>query len=160
MRCYHFDEHPEEALNQMTDNELDSTVLHEIGEIKASELLPDWSEMMSDITFTQAEIIARAVRDHLADSLSTLPKLLDDNNEASVHFYFSNLTAMRKVIFPTLVSAYDTWINNHDISALQNAVNSSTEHWTTVAQTLLSLHREHKKACSTYIIDYITHQHL
>ena len=160
MRCYHFDDNPEDALNQMTDNELESTVLHEIGEIKASDLLPGWSDMMADVTFTLAEIIGRAVRDHLADSISTLPKLLEDNNEASIHFYFSNLTAMRKLIFPTLVSAYDTWINNHDISALHDAVENSAEHWKKVAQTLLSLHEQHKKACSTYIIDYIESQHL
>ena len=115
---------------------------------------------MTTVTFTQAEIIGRTVRDHLADSLSTLPKLLEDNNEASIHFYFSNLTAMRKVIFPTLVSAYDTWINQHDVSALKHAVENSASHWKKIAQTMLSLHQKHKDDCSTYIIDYVADQHL
>lgn len=160
MRCYQFDDNPEDALNQMTDNELESTVLHEIGEIKASELLPGWSVMMSAVTFTQAEIIGRAVRDHLADSISTLPKILEDNNEASIHFYFSNLTAMRKVIFPSLVSAYDTWINNQDISHLQTSIENSSRHWTEVGQTMLELHKKYKGDCDTHIIDYVATQHL
>jgi len=94
MRCYDFESDMETSLNQMTDNELESTILHEIGEIKAGGLLPDWSDMMSDILFTPAEIMARSVRDNLADSISTLPRLLEDNNEASIHFYFSNLPFM------------------------------------------------------------------
>ncbi|MCW8922416.1 MAG: hypothetical protein OQK69_02130, partial [Gammaproteobacteria bacterium] len=98
MRCYDFDNDMEASLEAMTNNELESAVLHEIGEIKAGKQLPGWSEMMQDISFTQAEIMARAVRDHLADALSTLPTLIEQNNQASIHFYFANLTNIRKHI--------------------------------------------------------------
>jgi hypothetical protein len=92
IRCYDFENDIDNALSNMTNNELDAAILHEIGEIQAGEKLVGWQQMMSDITFTQAEIMARAVRDHYADTLHTLPTLIENNNRASIHFYFANLT--------------------------------------------------------------------
>ena len=46
MRCYDFDNELEASLETMTNNELESAVLHEIGEIKAGTRLPGWGEMM------------------------------------------------------------------------------------------------------------------
>jgi len=79
IRCYDFDSDLDSALSSMTDNELDAAVLHEIGEIQAGEKLLGWQQMMADISFTQAEIMARAVRDHYADALHTLPTLIEKN---------------------------------------------------------------------------------
>ena len=119
MACYDFNHDVEAALTRMTDNELESAILHEIGEIRAGENLPGWSEMMQDISYTQAEIMARAVRDHLADAISTLPALLENNMDASIHFYFANLTNMRKHIMPSLQAAYLSWRDNGDSAPLQ-----------------------------------------
>lgn len=160
MQCYDFTNNLEGALEAMTNNELESSVLHEIGEIKAGEQLQGWSEMMSDITFTQAEIIARAVRDHLADAISTLPVLLQQQNEASIHFYFANLTNMRKHIFPSLEAAYQQWATSHNMSELENAVNKSQGHWQDIATRMLSLHNEHQSKCSTHIESLVNNNHL
>ena len=123
--CYDFDSNLQNALDEMTQHELESAILHEIGEIKASAYLDDWHAMMSQLMFTQAEIMARAVRDHLADAISTLPVLLDKQHQASIHFYMANLTSMRKHIFPSLIAAYSAWLENNDISQLQKLVDIS-----------------------------------
>ena len=60
--CYDFDNDLHGALDEMTDNELEAAILHEIGEIRAGESLPGWQAMMSQLMFTQAEIMARAAR--------------------------------------------------------------------------------------------------
>ena len=52
IRCYDFDNDLEKALSEMTDNELNAAILHELGEIQAGETLHGWHQMMSDITFT------------------------------------------------------------------------------------------------------------
>ncbi len=137
--CYDFDSDVEAALNAMTDNELEAAVLHEIGEIRAGETLPGWSDMMQEITFTQAEIMARACRDHLADVLSTLPALLEQNNAASIHFYFANLTSMRKLIFPMLEQAYQRWLQTGDTDAIQRAVEQGQQHWQNLTREMLAL---------------------
>jgi len=142
--CYDFDNHLDDALNSMTDNELNNAILHEIGEIQAGEQLPNWQEMMNTISFTQAEIMARAVRDHLADALCTLPQLLEDSSDtnkqqASIHFYFANLTNMRKHLFPSLLNAYQQWLKDKDKNALYEIASRGKQHWQTLSQEMLRL---------------------
>ena len=141
--CYDFDTDLHRALDQMTDHELDSAILHEIGEIRASKHLRGWDSMMADLMFTQAEIMARAVRDHLADAISTLPVLVENHQEASIHFYVANLTNMRKHIFPSLIAAYDDWLETGDISKLQRLIDDSRDHWKNIGHEMLALYNEH-----------------
>jgi len=148
IRCYDFDNDLEGALSSMTDNELDAAVLHEIGEIQAGENLAGWHQMMSEITFTQAEIMARAVRDHYADTLHTLPTLIENNNQASIHFYFANLTNMRKHIFPSLIAAYNQWCENKDIKPIEQTVEKALDHWRSLAKKMLELHQQDTGQCS------------
>jgi len=160
IRCYDFENDLESALTRMTDNELDAAVLHEIGEIQAGENLEGWHQMMTDISFTQAEIMARAVRDHYADTLHTLPTLIQHNNQASIHFYFANLTNMRKHIFPSLMQAYNHWCGNHDIAAIDKMVSSSLDHWKNIAAQMLVLHQQDAEHCSDTIESLVTNNHI
>ncbi|NOQ88704.1 MAG: hypothetical protein GQ550_07245 [Gammaproteobacteria bacterium] len=151
IRCYDFDNDQEKALSEMTDNELNAAVLHEIGEVQAGDSLDGWHHMMSDITFTQAEIMARAVRDHYADTLHTLPTLIENNNQASIHFYFANLTNMRKHIFPSLMKAYEQWCESKNVNVIEQIVASSLDHWQNIAEQMLALHQQDAEQCSIKI---------
>jgi hypothetical protein len=160
IRCYDFDNDLENALSTMTNNEIDAAVLHEIGEIQAGEKLAGWQQMMSDITFTQAEIMARAVRDHYADTLHTLPSLIKNNNRASIHFYFANLTNMRKHIFPSLMDAYNKWCETSNINTIEKTVTSSVDHWQNIAEQMLALHQQDARHCSVKIESLVEDNHI
>lgn len=160
IRCYDFDSDLEGALTEMTDNELDAAVLHEIGEIQAGENLQGWQQMMHDITFTQAEIMARAVRDHYADTLHTLPTLIKNNNQASIHFYFANLTNMRKHIFPSLMTAYEQWCENKNISTIEKIVAAAVGHWQDITQQMLVLHQQDAEHCNVTIEALVNDSHI
>lgn len=160
IRCYDFDNNMESALSLMTDNELDAAVLHEIGEIQAGENLEGWHEMMSDISFTRAEIMARAVRDHYADTLHTLPMLIENNNHASIHFYFANLTNMRKHIFPSMMKAYEDWCINKNINTISDIVSHALEHWQDISQQMLALHQKDREQCSVRIEALVDRSHI
>jgi hypothetical protein len=149
--CYDFDSNLQNALDAMTDHELESAILHEIGEIKAGENLAGWHEMISQLMFTQAEIMARAVRDHLADAISTLPALLERQQDASIHFYMANLTSMRKHIFPALQDAYNAWLETGDIAKLEKLVDKSRDHWQNIASEMLALFNEYGDNSHTHI---------
>jgi len=154
--CYPFDDDQNAALDAMTNNEIKATILHEIGEIQAGKMLPDWQAMMNDISFTPAEIIARAVRDHFADTLHTLPELLTDQNtgtnqQANIHFYFSNLTAMRKHIYPSLMEAYQQWCKNGNIDQLHKNIAAGKKHWQKLAIEILALYQNNREHCSRNI---------
>ena len=149
---YNFSKQPETSLELMTDHELDTVLLHEIGEIKAGQILgEDWEHMLANLPRSQAELMARAVRDHLADALSTLPELINSSSSAQIHFYFANLTSLRKVIFPSLIQAYKDWLNNQDISALRKLINASVQHWQTMAKQMMQLHKKHGAACQPHV---------
>ncbi|MFV9615909.1 MAG: Sfum_1244 family protein [Gammaproteobacteria bacterium] len=160
IRCYDFDNDLEIALTEMTDNELDAAVLHEIGEIQAGEKLVGWHQMMADISFTQAEIMARAVRDHYADTLHTLPTLIENNNRASIHFYFANLTNMRKHIFPALMNAYNKWCETRNINTIEQTVATSLDHWKNIAEQMLALHQQDAERCSVRIETLVKNSHI
>ncbi|MDT8281931.1 MAG: hypothetical protein RQ982_03870 [Gammaproteobacteria bacterium] len=151
IRCYDFDNDLEAALCRMTNNELDAAILHEIGEIQVGEKLVGWHDMMSDITYTQAEIMARAVRDHYADTLHTLPTLIENNSQASIHFYIANLSNMRKHIFPSLLKAYDEWCDNQDIKTIERTVTTALDHWKNISEQMLALHQQDANLCSVRI---------
>jgi hypothetical protein len=160
IRCYDFDNNLDDALTSMTNNELNAAIFHEIGEVQAGEQLAGWQQMMSDITFTQAEIMARAVRDHYADTLHTLPSLIENDNHASIHFYFANLTNMRKHIFPSLVDAYNNWCEDKNINTIEQTVSVAVNHWKKIAQHMLALHQQDNRHCSVNIEKLVENNHI
>ena len=138
--CYDFENDLAGALQQMTDSELDLVLLHEQGERAVGELLgPAWNEALLELVGTPAEIAARAVRDHLADCHTTLPALLDLERPASLHFYVGNLGAMRKSLFPALVTAYERWFDNGDTASLRQLVTVGEVHWQRLAHEVIEL---------------------
>ncbi|MGD2082635.1 MAG: hypothetical protein PVF91_06700 [Chromatiales bacterium] len=138
---YPFDADLNGALDAMTDNELDAVQWHEVGECQAAERLGErWNSMLLDLGHTPAELMARAVRDHLADCTSTLPRLVEHERLASIHFYVGNLNGMRKEVFPGLIGAYREWDQTRDGEALLAISAVGRDHWETVAREMLDLH--------------------
>ncbi len=139
--CYPFDEDLNSALDQMTGNELAFAREHEIGESLAGERLGEgWENMLLDLALTPAELMARAIRDHLADCLRTLPMLARTESAASIHFFAGNLSAMRREIFPGLQTAYREWLTCGDTEALQAIAEVGVNHWHDLATEMLALH--------------------
>ncbi len=152
MACYDFDADFDLALERMTDNEVESALLHEVGEWRAEEKLgQEWTALLLDLSATRGELVARAVRDHLADCVSTLPALLEQKHEASLHFYFANLRGMRRELFPELNEAYQRWVDGDRMQALQKQVEQGAERWLETAQSLVKIHQGRPDTCAEEI---------
>ena len=135
---YDFEKNVDAALDKMTDNELEAVALHEIGEFIASQELDDsWREMIVNLPRSRAEIMARAVKDLLADCLSTLPGLMENYNPASLHFYAANIVAMRKELFPSFLDAYQIWVDTNNLKPLKTLVATGVQHWSSLANDML-----------------------
>ncbi len=142
--CYDFETDLDAALDAMTDREIGIVLLHEQGEYAAGVRLgDDWGRMLIDLVGTPAEIMARAVRDHLADCLATLPALADSADPASLHFFFGNLTNMRKDLYPALLKGYEEWHGGRDAALFAAIAEHGRGHWESIAQAMLELHRRH-----------------
>jgi len=161
VRCYDFNADLHAALERMTDSEIDTLVLHEIGEVQAGQHLgDDWQRLILGFRRSRVELMARAVRDHLADALSTLPTLVGRCQPPSLHFYFANLDGMRQAIYPALMGAYEQWVETGNTDALIRQVEAGRSHWLAVAEQMLDLHRTRGDEALRAIESLIDESHL
>lgn len=137
--CYPFDDNFDLALAQLTEKETLSAIYHERGEIEAGGILgTDWAVMLSNGGGRRRELLARAVRDHLADSLVTLPRLLEATDPAPLHFWFANLSGIRKTLIPELIDAYRAWLDGRPIAILERQVTRERDRWLAVTGEMLA----------------------
>ncbi len=158
---YNFDADLEDALERMTTVELETVIMHEIGEVRAGKYLgAEWESMLLEMPRSKGEIMARAVRDHLADALTTLPGLLEQGNPAPIHFYAGNLTAMRRKLFPGFMGAYEDWLKTDRLHSFKALVTKGKRHWLDMATEMLELQRKHGKRCGPYLESLLEHSPL
>ncbi len=156
LECYGFPVDAMRALETMSEQEAETLILHELGEAMAEPLLgPAWRELIASFTGRRAEILARAVRDNLADCLSTLPRLIERDAAASIHFYFANFEGMREKLFPLLAQAYRSWRETGSAAALRDAIEAGSAHWREAARTLLRVHQNDPAAAEGAIAAWI-----
>jgi hypothetical protein len=138
---YGFGDAPDAAITRMAQAEAETLILHELGECAAGRSLgPRWEDMLGSLTRRRNELFVRALRDHLADCLVTLPVLLDRDATASLHFWFANLQGMRQALFPRLTVAYARWRDGGDGVALRAAIDAGVPHWQRLCAQALELH--------------------
>ncbi|MGD8743815.1 MAG: hypothetical protein PVH46_10375 [Granulosicoccaceae bacterium] len=142
----------EKLLDEMTESQVDNVIQHELGEIRAGRLLgPQWKDMVLALAGTRNELVARAVRDHLADSLTTLPVLIADADPARLHYYFANFASLRKAIWPELLDAYHDWRNTGSLSALEQQVRMAPDKWRNIAANMLDCYARSTQDVAEYI---------
>ena len=152
LASYNFLTDTEAALDRMAENEMETMILHEVGEAMAGELLGEvWREMVASVARSKAEPIARAVRDLLADCISTLPTLLERDNLSALHFYFATFDAQRRQLFPQAMRAYEYYLKHGDFSELRQAVHEGKDYWLAVARSLLAHFSTDPLACRAAI---------
>jgi hypothetical protein len=142
LECYGFAADAEKGLEYMAEQEAETLILHELGEALAEPLLGStWRDLIASFTDRRAEILARAVRDNLADCLSTLPRLFERDAACSIHFYFANFEGMRASLFPLLAQAYRRWRETGNLETLREAAQAGSAHWHEAALSLLRAHQ-------------------
>lgn len=141
--AYGFDADPARAIEAMTDAETETLVLHEEGEYRAGELLgPQWRPMLAGFARKRPELLARAVRDNLADCLVTLPALVGRGSWPSLLLWFAGFDGMRRELFPALVAAMEevgaggTANQGAEVAEIATA---GSAHWLRVARELMQL---------------------
>lgn len=133
----------DQALSEMCDCEIENVIQHEQGEIKAGQLLgPKWEELLYELPHSKLSLYLRALRDMLADHLTTLPSLLEKQHRPSIHFYFGNLTNLRKDLAPQLIQAYQHWFDTGSFKHLQSIIETGQEHWASLCDDVLDIYKQ------------------
>lgn len=152
LMSYPFMADAELALERMARDEAETMISHEIGEARAGELLGEaWHEMLGFLARTRAESVARAVRDLLADCLSTLPDLLQRAHLPGLHFYFATFEGMRRQLFPQAMLAYRSFLPHGDLRPLAEIVHEGKGRWLALARDMLSQYQSDAAACRATI---------
>ncbi|MFZ0255916.1 MAG: Sfum_1244 family protein [Gammaproteobacteria bacterium] len=156
VKDYAFERDPQAALERITDDQVTTVVFHEMGEAMVAQRFGEaWEQMLVTVAGSPAELIARAVRDHLADCLVTLPRLLDKGQAPPVHFYFAGLRGMRRQLFPEAVAAYEQWVSKRTLSPLQAVLRQGSERFGALSELMLELRQEDAAQLARAIEDLV-----
>lgn len=159
--CYDMQGDVETALSLMADKELETVRQHEMGEYLAGKIVgDDWNRMLMEAAHSPAELMARAVRDHLADCATTLPYLLNNARNDSIHLFIGSLTGMRKQIFPALQRAYERWVSSGSCDELLQLARQGEQHWKRVALQLCDCYRHGNNDCAAQIARIVEQNYL
>lgn len=138
LRAYEKTGHLDDTIERMARGELETLLLHELGELRAGRMLgPDWECMLEHLSDRRAELVVRAVRDLLADCMVTLPELLERRAWASLQFWYSNFDGMRRALAPQFLDARASNDGMIDREALQVAITCGLKQWSSVGRELL-----------------------
>jgi hypothetical protein len=114
-----------------------------------------WRDLIASLKGRRAEILVRAVRDNLADCLSTLPQLIEHDAAGSIHFYFANFEGVRGKLFPLLAQAYRGWRESGSLALMREAAQAGSAHWREAAHSLLRVHQRDPVAAEATIAAWI-----
>jgi hypothetical protein len=154
LASYDFVADTDAALQRMADHEMESMILHELGEAAAGDLLGEaWGPMVVAVARTRAEPVVRAVRDLLADCLSTLPAMLERADLPALHFHFASFDAPRRQLFPQALAAYDIFLRHGTLEPLWGVVREGKERWLDAARTLLAADPAERAAAIEALLD-------
>ena len=147
------------ALTQMVQNEQHILIEHERGEVMIHQVLgTQWKQWLTPLLGTRVELMARAIRDHWTDCLTTLPYIASKAKEASIHFYFANLNHMRKDLFPLASKAYKEWQESKDNEVLIALAKTGEKHWKSVTTQLVTMANSNDKLSQQQIIEFLENE--
>jgi hypothetical protein len=128
------------AFERIVAAQVEAIILHELGEARAGAVLgAAWESMLAAFARAPAELLARAVRDNLADCLSTVPALAERGDASAIHLWFASFEGLRRELFPRLAAGYEEWRRDGDAAVLRETVEAGALHWGAQAQRLLGL---------------------
>ncbi|RUM92432.1 MAG: hypothetical protein DSZ28_09565 [Thiothrix sp.] len=158
---YDLEDNFDQGLEALVDSQLEVVLWHEVGEVMAGQSIEmPWHVLLLAIAGSRAELMARAVRDNLADVLSTLPNLLEDVRPERLHYYFATLSPMRKQLYPSLITGYQNWLDRGTLDPLIAAVEEGRDHWRLLIDDMIEQHKEQGDDCSKAVVALIDSRQL
>ncbi len=131
---------PESLLDALVQQETETLVLHELGEMRAGTLIgAQWHALLAAATTSKDEFVLRAIRDLVADCHVTLPSLLRDENHDALHFFFGNFTGLRRALYPQLQQAYEQAVKSRELTVINDTVQHGQELWLQHALALVDI---------------------
>jgi len=120
---------------------------HEFGELRDTALEPTlWREIVATFPHTPIELLARSIKDFLADTnqYGTLRHIVGNRKAASLGFYVAFLDGLRKELFPELPVAFKEFARTLNWHIIEEAIAAGYETAKSLAQSLSSIFQKGK----------------
>jgi len=135
-------------LERVSANEIETYIYHELGEIQDEIFHRDtWREIIATFPHTPIELLARSVKDLLADTnhYGTLQHIIKERKTASLAFYVAFLDGLTKELFPELFSAFREFTQTSNWKIIEQAVSTGYHNAKYYAESLISIYKRGKQ---------------
>ena len=125
----------------------DNYIYHEIGELSDATFDPKtWRELIAAFPHSPVELLARALKDLLADThpSGTLHHLIENQKLAGLGFYTAFLDGMLKELFPQLRKAFIDFTKTGNWRIIKDAAITGHQHAKNVAAEMVELYQTGK----------------
>lgn len=138
----------DKIITDIASSEIESYIYHEVGEIFEGENIgSEWKELLVILSNTKSEIFARSVKDILSDTSEKgmLKHIIENKKHGSLGFYLVFLSGFRKMLFPEIFEAFDSFILSKDWSIIDNARNKAYKKAYKYVERLIDLTKSKRK---------------
>ncbi len=123
-------------------------IYHEIGELCEDVFHTDtWRNLISQFAQTPVELLARTVKDLLADThpSGTLSHIIETKSLPGIGFYAAFIDGMAKTLFPELLSAFHKFIPKEDWERIEAARVSCFTRACRYAEDMMDIYHKGRK---------------
>ncbi len=134
----------EKRLSGLMKARMSTYIRHEIGEILDTTFdRRAWQEIVSTFVRTPVELLARSVKDLLADTHpeGALPYLIRQKDAAALGLYAALIDGFYKQVFPEFQPAFGQFMQTENWDLLMEAVNHGRRRGEQTAQELMALYQ-------------------
>jgi hypothetical protein len=128
--------------------QMETYIYHELGELQEHGIDRNaWRELLFEFARTPIELLARAVKDLLSDTSDsgTLRHIISHRQTAALAFYVAFFDGLGKVLFPELISGFESFATRRDWQALEKIVMNGYRTARTYASKMLDIFDEGKQ---------------
>lgn len=136
-------------LRRIFSAEMDRYIRHELGEIEDTVFNRDlWREMIAAFPHTPIELLARTLKDLLADTndQGTLKYITKQRNAASLAFYVAFLEGLAKDLFFELPAAFPEFSRTRNWRLIEQAIAEGYGRFKNHAESMMEIFQEGKKS--------------
>lgn len=137
----------QQHLSAILAEQKDNYIYHEIGELSDSTFDSNiWRELIATFPHSPVELLARALKDLLADThpSGTLHHLIENRKFAGLGFYAAFLDGMLKELFPQLREAFINFTKTGNWRIIKDATIAGHQHAKNVAAEMIELYQAGK----------------
>jgi hypothetical protein len=135
-------------LNRISDDELETYVHHEMGEIREGSFDRSvWRELLSVFPHTPVEIVVRTLKDILAETgkFGSISHIIRQKKASSLGLYAAFLDGLKKEMFSELPPAFKAFTKAGDWSLIEEAASSAYQRAKEHADRVTRIFQEGKK---------------